>query len=395
MTPAVRSPFETNQDMSFLASHKFASSRPTIGKRFGFKEIDVTVFEMQNLPGKERDAWRRIQESNPELINPFFRVEFSEDLAKVRPNVMVAVLKVGDTTIGFWPYQEIKPGIAIPVGEKIGCMHGIICSPDLKIKGASLAKRCGLKSWKFDHLLASQNIFSEGYFETLESPFMDLGDGYVNYIQNLKDNGHSGRKFLELGRKSRKLAKDHGAIRFEIDCDDDFALECLIQWKRDQMDRTKRVDLFVQSPWIESLIKYSMRRKSDAFRGVMSVLYLNDDPISVHFGFRSNGYLHGIFFAYDQQYTKYSPGMLLVLNLAQHANDIGITRIDMGKGAEGYKNFWKSDSTTIAVGRYETNPILSFFSPRAYQLKRKISVSKFGPRAKMLLGSVQRFKHGI
>ena len=106
------------------------------------------------------------------------------------------------------------------------------------------------------------------------------------------------------------------------------------------MDRFSR-------PWIVDLVRHF----HETGFGVLSVLYAGDDVVSTHFGLRSDNVMAGWFTTYETRYSKYSPGLIGNLRLAQVCPDNGITRIDMGRGGKEFKERLKSHETPIAEGR--------------------------------------------
>ena len=57
---------------------------------------------------------------------------------------------------------------------------------------------------------------------------------------------------------------------------------------------------------------------------------------------RSGGVLHVWFPTYDPALAKYSPGLVLWLELARAAADLGLWQFDLGKGQERYKTSLQS-----------------------------------------------------
>ena len=82
----------------------------------------------------------------------------------------------------------------------------------------------------------------------------------------------------------------------------------------------------------------------------MSTLYVGEELVAVHLGLRSDSVLHWWFPAYDRKYQAYSPGLILLHSLLRQCNEHGITRLDLGKGAERYKAQYKTGDLTLAIG---------------------------------------------
>ena len=70
---------------------------------------------------------------------------------------------------------------------------------------------------------------------------------------------------------------------------------------------------------------------------MLSLLYAGDQLIAGHFGMRSPTTWHYWFPSYDNAFAKYSPGVMLLLKMAEVAPAMGIRIIDMGCGLHSYK----------------------------------------------------------
>ncbi len=86
---------------------------------------------------------------------------------------------------------------------------------------------------------------------------------------------------------------------------------------------------------------------------MLSLLYAGDQLVAGHLGMRSKRIWHYWFPAYDRRYAKYSPGLLLLLKMAQAAEDLGLEAIDIGTGLSLYKRRLMNASTAVAEGSVE------------------------------------------
>src|SRR5205085_684232 len=65
---------------------------------------------------------------------------------------------------------------------------------------------------------------------------------------------------------------------------------------------------------------------------------------------RSQSTLHWWYPCYCYDLARYSPGLILLLHLAQCAPDFGIRTIDLGKGNEPYKLRVRTSQVLVAEG---------------------------------------------
>lgn len=127
------------------------------------------------------------------------------------------------------------------------------------------------------------------------------------------------------------------------------ALRTLMDWKSAQYRRTGRSDRFAH-PWITHLVQQLFHTRSEQFAGILSVLYADGRPVAGHFGLRSGRVLACWFPAYDPAFSKYSPGLILHLRMAEAAAADGIAYLDLGRGQKEYKDSLKTRELAVSEG---------------------------------------------
>ena len=130
------------------------------------------------------------------------------------------------------------------------------------------------------------------------------------------------------------------------------AFNALLNWKREQYRRTGAYDVF-RHGWTRRLLRRLCDIQTDDFAGILSTLHVNDQLISVHFGMRSRRVWHQWFPAFDREFFRFSPGVMLTLKMAELAPSLGIGTIDMGWGISEDKLRLCNGSVPIAIGRVE------------------------------------------
>lgn len=186
--------------------------------------------------------------------------------------------------------------------------------------------------------------------EAFDSPVIDIGQGYEAYEAVLRAG--SPKFFRTTTAKERRLARQAGEVRFVFDERDPAALRTLMAWKSSQYRRTGRRDRFAKE-WIGTLVRQLAADRPDhapGCSGVLSVLYVADRPVAAHFGLRSRTVLSCWFPAYDTDFAKYSPGLILHLRMAEAAAGAGIGLLDLGRGAAEYKDALKTGELRVYEG---------------------------------------------
>jgi CelD/BcsL family acetyltransferase involved in cellulose biosynthesis len=302
------------------------------------------------IPGRKLSedlvgAWMGLQQTNPDLVSPYFHPKFSGIVANACANVELAIIEEPNGIAACFPFQRMMGNIGVPVGHFLSDYHGLICEPRYWCDPRDLMRQCRLIAWDFDHLVASQPFFAPYHQSVWPSPQIDLSDGFESYCRETK-----AVKREQI--KIRNLTRDYGPLRFVAHAPDQASLQQLLMWKSEQYTKTGKRDIFVQ-PWTTSVVQDIHATQEHHFSGKLSLLYAGNRVVAAHLAIRSGSILHSWIGAYDPQLAKYSPGLILLLKIAEHAPSIGIKTIDLGAGMSEWKQRFMNASACLATGSVE------------------------------------------
>jgi CelD/BcsL family acetyltransferase involved in cellulose biosynthesis len=308
----------------------------------------VTITE---LSPEMKACWRSIQAKNSFYASPYFCIEFMTAVNKVHTTVFVTVIKEEDNIVGFFPFQKNRWNQGHAVGGALSDFHGVIAEKPLLLSEQELLKASGLVRWKFTHLATDQIVFKQSYASESESHFIDLSNGFEGYKEEL---GKSGSKMIkDTEYKLRKLNRLHGEVKFISNVEDPAALDLLLEWKSRQYKKSGLIDVF-GFEWTKNLLKELRTVQTENFAGMLSALYVNETPVALHFGMRSKTVWNWWFPRHDTKYNNCSPGVVLRLEVAKYAHNLGVSRIDLGiGGADTYKPRLANNNFKLAQGIVE------------------------------------------
>jgi len=315
----------------------------------------VRLLRPDELGRTEIDAWSRLQEGDPAFASPFFRPEFTDAVAAVRDDVHVALLEDAGSPIGFFPFQRSRGllGVGDPVGGGRSNAHGMVVAPDAEWSAPGLIRSCGLRVWRFHHLLAQQQPFAAFHETVMRSPYMDLSEGFDAYAASRRDAGSN--VLSQAGRKARKMEREVGPLRFEPQTGS-APLRDLMRWKSEQYRRTGQSDRFA-SRWNVELLQRIHATRAPEFAGMLSALWAGDRLAAVHMGMRSRDIWHYWFPTYDPELSPYSPGLVMLAKMAEAGPGMGIRTIDLGLGEAVYKERFMSGAAPLARGAVAPAPV--------------------------------------
>ena len=313
--------------------------------------------------------------------SPFLHPDYTLAAASVRRDVEVCVLEVASEPVGFVPFQRSWTGVGRPVGTRLCDVAGAVVRSDVRWDPLDLTRACGLHALHLAGVPEGQRHFQRYRRRVETSPYMDLTAGYEGYRETHRV---AGSKFLtQLMRKRRKLERERGAIQFQRHTVDDRVFDALLLWKERQRVATRTPDV-LQRAWGRRLLDRIRRIRSDDFSGSLSALYVGGSLAAVHLGMVTPHVLHYWIPAYNVELSSYSPGLLLLLELARSAAAQGVTRVDLGRGSERYKLRAESASVTVGEVAVDLSAGMRAFTEVRY------GAPQWSPTAERVLKGVHR-----
>lgn len=310
--------------------------------------MKITKISARELDSGLCAQWQTIQNSNPDLVNPYFCFEYTQAVAAAKDNVYVGILEEDNKIVGFFPWEQKSKDVIGPIGGRLSDYQGAIVAPHFEWNVEPLLTAYGINVWEFDHLLLSQKPRPQHpFFFTGDSIVMDLSAGYENYLKTKKTSGS--KHVFKLKRKERKFEREIGKIRFDLYSKDNAAFEKVIQWKSEQCFRTG-VPEFLKWDWAQAMLENIWHTNNPNFSGMLTVMSTDKEIIAAHFGMRSKSVCHFWFPVYNRTYSKYTPGGILLLKCAEAIAGEGLNAIDLGKGDDAYKFSFATGKIPLVEG---------------------------------------------
>jgi CelD/BcsL family acetyltransferase involved in cellulose biosynthesis len=343
--------------------------------------MEYHVVPFDRLSSQELTVWSQLQESVPDYASPYYRPEFAQAVHAVRGDVEVAVLEEGGHPRGFFAFQR-RGRTGYPVGSPMADFQGPVIEPGVSWSATGLLRASNLAAWNFDHLPASIGEFAKHGWRASMSPYLDLSAGFEAYAAERRQAGTDKiRKTMGLGRK---MAAEVGTLRLVPHTAEPEVFARLLEWKRDQYRATGVPDALA-APWKRDLLERLVAVRLEKFAGMLSAMYAGDVLVAVHLGIRTEHVLHAWFPAYNPAYCKYSPGSILWVELARSAAEMGIRRIDLGKGSESYKQQFMSGATPLTEGRVDVRRVSRWLRQGWQKVRERIRSSALRRPAEVVM----------
>ncbi|MHA6289454.1 GNAT family N-acetyltransferase [Maricaulis sp. CAU 1757] len=306
------------------------------------------IIRIDELTAAQQGLWRALQAQDRTLSSPYFTLDFAQHMSRVRSDTAVVVLSRNGTTRGFLPLHLPASGLARPLGGPMGDHHGLICD-DVDIDLASLLPS-PVSVFKFHGALASQSAFTSLVTGAREPSWVvDLSVGYTAYRAQIRKN-HANQA-RSLASRERRLEALGERVRFRANDRRPDMLHRLIRMKREQYAATGANDVF-RVDWSNRLLENLHAQTEGSLRGVLSTLEIDDKLVAAHFGIKSQTDLHYWFPVYNPEFSRYGPGLQLILRIAENAQALGIEAIHFGPGDFDYKRNLANDRFDVVRGQF-------------------------------------------
>jgi CelD/BcsL family acetyltransferase involved in cellulose biosynthesis len=332
--------------------------------------VNVAVVSARELGPTDLSRWSALQQARSVYRSPFFAPAFTLAVARVR-RVRVAIIEDGGAVVGFFPFELGRGRGGRSVGAGFSDYHGVVHSEGAELDPLALISACGVGGWSFDHVPAELSAFAPYVHARGASPCLDLRAGFDDYVARRTSRS----VFRDRARRARRLEREAGPLRFVAATDAPEVFDLLVAWKREQYARTGVRDVLADAR------ARALLREVHASQGMLSVLYAGDEVAAVHLGLRCGRVLHSWFPAYNAELHRHSPGLLLMLELAQAAPGLGITEIDLGKGEARYKQALASASVELWEGRVGRHTLAGRARSSARRMVRSAGVHRAVRRA--------------
>ena len=300
-------------------------------------------------------AWELLLRAEPMFASPYFRPEYFSAMGKIGRKVEVVLAAEGDRLIAALPFERDYWNVGRPVGGTLCDFQGLLAPRGSLICWRSLLQAARLRGWEYS-----------GYVPCAEMPqairlanarYLNLAGGYAAYCLRRKQAGSE--TIGKTARKAKRLDREHG-LRFEPSAQEPHLFELLQDWKTRQYQQCG-VPIDLKRLHIAELWRHLAAEASPKLQGQLSVLWAGENPAAVSYSIRSEQMAHVWFIGYNETFSNYSPGLILILKLAEQFAAEGITQLHLGPGEERFKTSLATDEVAIAEGTIGASRFSTFW----------------------------------
>jgi len=306
------------------------------------------------LTAAQIERWLVLRAGNPALDSPYFHPGFTAAVAATRPDVRVIISADAAGAITSLLPVQFDKRTCRPTGAPAADFQGPIMATGTHFDVAGAMAAAGASSYRFDHMRDEIDGFGPWIEGRQASPYLDVSGGLDGYLSRASRSGKD--KVAEARRLTKKAGRDHGPVHLVAESRETSLLDTVIALKRRQYADTGARDYFAD-PQHRELLHRLLGMTDPDFGGVLSAVYAGPHLLAAHFGLRAGPVLHWWFPAYDPQFSRLSPGWMLLYAVIKSAQELGVERIDLGRGMDDYKRRAMTGHQVVCQGAFIRSPL--------------------------------------
>ena len=330
--------------------------------------MKIEVLAPRDLSDAHIAAWTRLQ-GDGALATPFLSPHWVRALAEAggpdRKQTRVAMLVEDGEMVGFLPARCAR-FTAMPPGAPLCDYQGLVAEPWLRIDPRDIVAALGVARLDFDKLLANQAPFRSYIRGGSSSQIIDVRGGYDAYEADRKAAGTDVLK--DCAKKARKLEREHASPVFTARSTSEADFDQIIAWKRAQYAKTGQTDIF-DAGWPLEVLKALFRSDNPALRLNFFTMHVDGRLVAGHLALCTPTLAHAWFIAHDDEFGRYSPGVILITEVIRWAAANGVRELDLGPGDYRFKLSLANRTREVAHGFVGRRSAASFMRGAAYRVR--------------------------
>ena len=337
------------------------------------KQSQISTLRWSELTDLDKHAWDRFRATRPSLRSPFFSWDWIAHVNAVRNDISVLRVMQNGSPVAYLPIQTNAFGWARPVGSPLCDWQGFISCENFKVDTDLLLTHLGVAGFKFSTVPPDDPLFQSIRGLVDASFALDLSAGYPAYAT--AQIAARPKAFRNYRSRLRRLAEAHPFYEVRLDDRDPAAFDEIIRLKSEQYRDTGQPNA-LRPAWTIKLLANLFSGDRADLHARISTLRVNGRIIAGHLGLQERGHLHYWFPVYDHKFADFSPGIVLLHEIAKAEGEHAVSTIDLGGGSYRFKEEFANSVLpfkSIRLARWGGRRIQPSLAHRAFPQARKLT----------------------
>lgn len=308
--------------------------------------MKFVLYRPQELSAEQWQIYASLRDARSVYDDPFFDPDFARLVGEVREDTRIGFASDKSGVFAVWALH-IRPGNwARPIGAPFSDWNGPVVAENTTLTAQEILSGFDLSGMTTQGFQPLNGDPTQGL--DCDSAYMaDLSDGWDSFRSEQEQRWP--KHFKKMRRVFRNVERDFSGVQFEFDDQREQSFQSVMALKRKQYARTGYYDV-LNAEWTRDLFDRLRHFEGPRLRARLSSLSFDDQFSSGEFNLQSDSVLHGWITAFDQRFSKYSPGNMLMQEVMAQMADAGLSIYDAGPGLDHYKRHYSNAQLPIEHG---------------------------------------------
>ncbi len=352
--------------------------------------MSIEIIAPQDLSPQDIAAWEALQASDPAFASPFLSPQWPLALAAVdgpdAEGLKIVIQRENGRPRAFMPLRR-RRFTAMPAGAPMCDYQGVVSEPGVTLDLRGLVSSLGVQRFDFSHAIEGHAAFAPYVKGTAESLLIDVSEGFDAYAA--AQRAHSDI-LNDTAKKKRKVEREKGEVVFTARSTAKADFDRLIGWKREQYKKTGQTDIFAAG-WPLRLLETLRVDDRPEFGGILFTLHIGGELAAAHFARRGKDVLHAWFIAHDDAFGRYSPGVILMVEILKWQAQNGYRILDLGPGDYRFKHQLSNGKLPVGFGFVGRPSAAAFLRGAQYDVRRAAEALPLGRMSALPGKAMRRF----
>ena len=304
------------------------------------------LYRPQEMSAAQWQDYATLRDARSIYDDPFFDPDFARLVGEVRDDTRIGFASDRNGVFAIWALH-IRPGNwARPIGAPFSDWNGPILAEDTELSAQEILAGFDIsgmttQGFKPDAFIKTENLQRVG------ANLSDLSRGWDTFIADQRSVWP--KHFKKMRRVRRNVERDFPGWQFNTDDQRPERFNRVLDLKQQQFVRTGYHNV-LDNAWARALFDRLRSFEGPRLRSRLLTLNFDDQLAAGEFNLQSDSVLHGWITAFDQKFSKYSPGNVLIEEVLKKMPDDDLTVYDSGPGLDHYKRHYTNIQAPIDLG---------------------------------------------
>lgn len=298
------------------------------------------------MSAEQWQTYAALRDARSIYDDPFFDPDFARLVGEVREDTRIGFASDRNGVFAIWALH-VRPGNwARPIGAPFSDWNGPILAADTELTAQEILAGFDIsgmttQGYKPVGFLASRSLKRVG------ANLTDVSNGWDAFFADQQKAWP--KHFKKMRRVYRKAESDFSDRTFRWDDRRPESFDRLSDLKQQQFKRTGYHNV-LDAKWTRVLLDRLKSFEGPRLRARLSTLDFDGQLAAGEFNLQSDTVLHGWITAFDQSFSQYSPGNMLIQEVLARMPESGLAIYDAGPGLDHYKRHYANFQLPIESG---------------------------------------------